>query len=66
MVMGLRILHPRLMEGYDLTNFSFLEVMDKAQSMGKLGGYDHKGDWYHISTPEDLDAANKTLFKQAI
>jgi MurNAc alpha-1-phosphate uridylyltransferase len=64
MFMGLRILHPHLMDDYKQINFSFLLAMDKAQSQGTLFGYNHKGDWYHISTPQDLEAANQLLFEK--
>lgn len=65
MFMGLRILHPRVLEEHKVENFSFLRVMDAVEKNNRLGGYDHKGDWYHISTPEDLENANNTLFKKA-
>lgn len=41
--------------------FSFLELMDKAQKNGKLYGVIHKGDWHHISTPQDLESVNEAL-----
>lgn len=65
MFAGVRIVHPRILDGYDKTCFSFLKVMDKAESLNTLYGYDHKGEWYHISTPQDLDAANNLLFAKA-
>ena len=44
-----------------LEKFSFLKCMDDAQAQNLLGGVVHTGDWYHISTPQDLDDVNSEL-----
>lgn len=41
--------------------FSFLQLMDKAEEQGRLFGVAHKGDWHHISTPQDLENVNKEI-----
>lgn len=62
MFAGVRIVHPRLLDGYRATCFSFLDIMDKAEKLETLYAYEHKGEWYHISTPGDLAKANEKLF----
>ena len=61
MFTGVRITHPRVFNGRELSAFSFLELMDKAETEGKLYGLVHKGQWHHISTPEDLENVNKAM-----
>ncbi len=34
--------------------FSFMLMIDRAEKEGRLFGLPHKGDWHHISTPEEL------------
>lgn len=58
MFAGVRIAHPRIFEGAPDGAFSFLALMDKAESDGRLYGVEHSGHWYHISTPEDLESVN--------
>lgn len=38
--------------------FSYLELLDRAQSAGRLYGIVHTGQWHHISTPDDVKALN--------
>lgn len=59
MFTSLRVHHPRIFEGCPSEPFSYLTLMDEAQSKGRLYGVVYDGDWHHISTPEDLDAVNK-------
>lgn len=66
MFAGVRALHPRILDTYSIENFSFLKIMDDVEAYDRLGGLDHQGQWYHISTPKDLDDANAVLFPQAI
>lgn len=54
MFAGIRIAHPRVFDGSPDGAFSFLSLMDKAESEGRLYAVIHEGNWYHISTPEDL------------
>lgn len=46
------------------TPFSFLTLMDKAQTAGRLHGYKHEGAWHHFSTPADIAAVNNLLAAQ--
>lgn len=62
MFAGIRIAHPRIFEGSPDGAFSFLSLMDKAEEQGRLYAMPHTANWYHISTPEDLEAVN-ALFK---
>jgi MurNAc alpha-1-phosphate uridylyltransferase len=55
---SLRIAHPRIFENTPNGAFSFLELMDKAEWQNRLYGIVHDADWYHISTPKDLEEAN--------
>jgi len=57
--MGVSILHPRALEGALEGAFSLNAVYDKAEEAGRLFGAVHDGLWYHISTPDDLDEANR-------
>ena len=57
--MGVSILHPRVFEGTPDGPFSLNRVYDTAEEAGRLFGAVHDGLWYHISTPADLDAANR-------
>jgi len=59
MFTSIRINHPRIFESTPNTAFSYLELMDKAQSQGRLHAIIHDGDWHHISTPQDLEAVDK-------
>lgn len=62
MFAGVRIAHPRIFTGSPDGAFSFLSLMDKAESEGRLSGMAHDAAWYHISTPEDLTAVD-ALFR---
>lgn len=59
---GVRICTPEIIKPYALEKFSFLEIMDDCEKNNRLGGYVHQGQWYHISTPQDLDNVNNELF----
>lgn len=59
MFTGLRIAHPRLFENTPDGPFSFLDLMDRAEQSGRLFAIPHTGNWYHISTPEDLKFVNE-------
>jgi MurNAc alpha-1-phosphate uridylyltransferase len=61
MFTGIRIVHPRILEDAPEGAFSFLELMKRSEKAGRLFGIVHKGQWYHISTPEDLEAANRVF-----
>ena len=55
---NIRLNHPRIYQGIDREVFSFLELMDEAESRGRLYALEHEGEWHHISTPEDLRAVD--------
>lgn len=58
MFTSMRINHPRIFDGAPDDPFSYLTLLDKAESTGRLFALEHKGDWHHLSTPADLDALN--------
>jgi len=63
MFAGVRIAHPRIFKDSPNGAFSFLQLMDAAEEENRLYGVEHEGGWYHISTPEDLEAVNE-MFKK--
>lgn len=63
MFTGIRIVHPRIFDAAPDGAFSFLQLMDKAQQQGRLYGVAHDREWYHISTPEDLEAVDAAFRK---
>lgn len=65
MFTGVRILHPRVLNGYKVESFSFLKIMDAVEATGRLYACDHQGEWYHISTPADLTEVQTNLFGTA-
>ncbi|MCE7886726.1 MAG: nucleotidyltransferase family protein [Alphaproteobacteria bacterium PRO2] len=58
MFTSMRINHPRIFDGVSEGPSSYLALLDKAERAGRLFAVEHKGDWHHISTPEDLRAVN--------
>lgn len=66
MFSGVRVCMPCVLDGYVAEKYSFLKNMDDQENQGKLCGLAHKGEWYHISTPADLDEVNDALFKRAV
>ncbi len=56
---SVRLCGPSLFEDTPDDHFSFLELMDRAESRGRLYGLIHDGDWHHISTPADLERVTK-------
>jgi len=61
MFAGIRIAHPRIFEGSPDGPFSFLTLMDQAEQAGRLYAVPHNAEWYHISTPEDLQRVDATF-----
>ncbi len=43
--------------------FSFLGLLDRAEQAGRLHARVHDGDWYHITTPDDLERVDAALSK---
>lgn len=66
MFTGVRICTPNIFNNHTVEKFSFLKLMDEAQKHNKLGAIDHAGDWYHISTPNDLKNVNEKLFGDVV
>jgi len=58
---GIQILHRRLFDGVDDTVFSLKKLYDRAEDAGRLGAIIHDGEWFHIGTPEGLEATRTRL-----
>ena len=58
---GLRIMHPRLLDGAPAGAFSVLQLFDRAQDAGRLHGLVHDGEWMHVGSPEGLAQAETAL-----
>lgn len=56
---NIRLNHPRIYKDSGEGAFSFLPLMDKAQQEKRLYGLLQPGEWHHISTPSDLERADK-------
>lgn len=63
---GIRIAKTTIFDGIEDQSFSFLSLMDNAEKLGTLYGLEHDGEWYHISTPKDLDAVNALKYKSEL
>lgn len=57
--MGVSILHPRVFDDAPAGPFSLNLIYDRAEEAGRLFGALHDGLWYHVSTPADLEEANR-------
>jgi len=64
MFTSLRINAPHIFDGAPSGPFSYLQLLDEAQSRGRLYGIVHDGDWHHISTPDDVKRVNDALSAQ--
>ncbi len=51
---GIQLISPHLFEDFPIEPFSLNVIWDQALQKGRLFGYVHQGEWFHISTPEDL------------
>ncbi len=58
---GVQILHPRLFAGAPEGPFSLNVLWDRAQAAGRLHALRHDGDWYHVGTPGELEAAESAM-----
>lgn len=58
---GLQVLHPRLFEGAPEGAFSLNLLWDRALAAGRLFGLRHEGAWYHVGTPQALQAVEREL-----
>ncbi|MCI5059692.1 MAG: nucleotidyltransferase family protein [Alphaproteobacteria bacterium] len=59
MFTGIRITSPKIFETAPDGAFSYRDLIDKAQTQGRLHSVIYDGQWHHISTPEDLERVNK-------
>jgi MurNAc alpha-1-phosphate uridylyltransferase len=64
MFAGIRLCRPEIFSGTPEGKFSFLDLMDTAEQAGRLFGLGHRGDWHHISTPEDLAAVDRAISQE--
>lgn len=58
---GLRLFHPRLMEGRALERFSILDFFHKALANGRLYGVPYSGRWMDVGTREALIDAQQLI-----
>ncbi|TAH32263.1 MAG: nucleotidyltransferase family protein [Alphaproteobacteria bacterium] len=57
--MGVQILHPRLFDKSPTGRFSLNILYDQAEGQHRLYGHIAEGiEWFHISTPQDLQKTN--------
>jgi MurNAc alpha-1-phosphate uridylyltransferase len=53
---GVQILHRRLFAGVKDAVFSLKRLYDRAEDAGRLSAIVHDGEWFHVGTPDGLDA----------
>ena len=58
---GPQILHPRLFEGAPDGAFSLNLLYDRAIESQRLWGVRHDGEWFHVGTPDALEATEEAL-----
>lgn len=58
MFTSLRINAPHIFDDAPAGPYSYLELLDRAQSAGRLYGIVHHAQWHHISTPDDVARLN--------
>jgi len=58
---GIQILHRRIFCSIDDTVFSLKRLYDRAEDAGRLAAIVHDGEWFHVGTPEGLDATRERL-----
>jgi MurNAc alpha-1-phosphate uridylyltransferase len=59
--LGAQIVKPELFEKIPDKIFSNNKIWNDAEARGKLFGFTHTGNCYHVGTPEDLVEANRLL-----
>jgi MurNAc alpha-1-phosphate uridylyltransferase len=52
---GAQVLNPQLFQNSPCGPFSINLLWDKALRNGRLFGHVHEGEWFHMSTPQDLE-----------
>src|SRR5580704_30518 len=63
---GVQILHRRLFAGIEDEVFSLKRLFDRAEDAGRLGAIIHDAEWFHIGTPEGLEATRARLASHRI
>jgi MurNAc alpha-1-phosphate uridylyltransferase len=58
---GLHIASPRLFDGAPEGSFRLTKLWRQAEAHGRLFGLVHDGAWFHIGTPDAVEAANSQL-----
>ena len=58
---SIQIIHPRLFEGAPKGAFPLRPLWERAADAGRLFGLRHDGEWFHVSTPAGLAAAEEQL-----
>lgn len=61
--MGLQILHPRLFVDAPQGAFSLNLLYDRALAAGRLFGLLHGDRWYHVGTPQALEAVEAEIVR---
>lgn len=52
---GIQVISPKLFQRSPEGPFSLNLLWDKARQIGRLYGHIYSGEWFHMSTPEDLN-----------
>jgi N-acetyl-alpha-D-muramate 1-phosphate uridylyltransferase len=58
---GIQILHRQLFDGVDDAVFSLKRLYDRAEDAGRLAALIHDGEWFHVGTPDGLEATRARL-----
>jgi len=58
---SIQIVHPRLFDGAPTGAFPLRPLWERAAAAGRLHGLRHDGEWYLVSTPAGLAAAEEQL-----
>lgn len=58
---GMQVLRTELLAEDPVERFSLNRAYDRAARAGRLFGLAHDGAWFHLSTPPDLDRAERRL-----
>jgi MurNAc alpha-1-phosphate uridylyltransferase len=58
---GLHIAHPRLFADVPGGSFSLVRLWRRSAEQGRLFGVLHDGAWFHVGTPDALEAADSQL-----
>ncbi len=63
---GVQLLHRRLFDGVGGEAFSLNRLYDRAEQAGRLRAIVHDGEWFHIGTPQGLEATRARLASHRI